>query len=129
MRVTSDRTTVSAKRTFSIDEDSPIVTQAYASTPRAVRIREGVITYTWHDGRFVVGGRYAIHLTGSVQLKSGGDSKVDHTRHPETAPGCHRLPELVLADGWEWLQAIIDLLRPNPDMSTTALLDHEITTG
>lgn len=113
-------------RRFIITEGEPVVAMAYSQPPKKVRIDRGVIQYTWRDGGWQVESEWAVNLTGTVLLKSGLPGKNTHTRHPDSDPAFRREPFLVLAEGWEWLDEIISLLRPSGEVSVEQLSEYEV---
>lgn len=115
-------------RQFIITENEPVVPMAYSLTEKKVRIERGTIEYVWQDGGWAVRNEYAVDLVGTVLLKSGLPGKNVHSRHAESQTGSRRDPFLVVADGWEWLDEIICLLRPQGAAPGMLVLDdHEVT--
>lgn len=122
MKITTARTNQSVTRHFEITEQQPIVPMAYSQAGRKVRIERGSIEYTWQDGEWVAHSDWSINLNGVILLKNGGDSKNSHTRHPGRTswrPGSPWKPE------FEWIQPIIDLLRPVGALSLTEVKPDE----
>lgn len=129
MRVSTPREAhLTVTRQFIITEDEPVVPMTYSSPPKKVRIERGAIEYQWFDGGWHVRNEYAVSLTGTVLLKNGLPGKNLHTRPAESQPRSWSNPFLIVADGWQWLDEIIWLLRPTgiaPGM--LVLDDHEVT--
>lgn len=126
MKVSTTGSNARIVRQFVITEDNPVVGMAYASQPKKVIVDRGVIEYTWQDGRWVVKNEYAVDVVGDVLKKDGARSKNVHSRHPNSVINSYRHPELRLADDFLWLQPIIDLLRPNGDLSMMILNESEV---
>lgn len=131
MKVSTTDTQMSVTRQFLITEGNPVVNMAYSSPPKRVVIDRGTIRYTWVDGGWKVQGPWDINLVGDVLKKDGTRSKNGHRRHPENDYEW-RLGfsgrEWVAPEGWEWLEEIVALLRPNGDLSMTLLNEHEVST-
>jgi len=127
MKVTTQSTTARIIRRYAI-ADGPIVAMAYSNPPKNIRVTGGNIEYTLKDGDWVVKDSFAASVNGIVLKKDGTDSKNNHSRNAgEDWNASYRAGRLVIAEGWEWLQEIIDLLRPNGDLTMTVLNDHEVT--
>jgi len=126
MKVTTEQTSATITRSFVISTDNPVVGMAYSSPPKEVVVDRGTIEYTWKDGRWVAKDRWAVTVVGDVLKKDGTRSKNTHTRNAREAQGSWSAPELVLHEDWAWLQPIIDLLRPNGDLSMTVLNEAEV---
>lgn len=127
MKVTTGVTTAAITREFTIAPDgAPVLGVEYSV--KKFRVARGVITYRWTPDGWVVKNRYSIDVEGPFVKKDGTDGAQWHNRHPDDEPGTWKSPVLVLAPGWEWLQKIIDELRPHNDgvPCMTVLVDHEI---
>jgi hypothetical protein len=119
MRITTTETTVSVTRHVALT-DAPIVTpEGYR---RSLQPDKLLITYVWRDGRYVTD-RYGIVMAGPWIKK-------DHTPAADRAGSIHpetqKFPSTDWAEQWAWLQPIIDLLRPDGDLSMTIANDHEV---
>lgn len=125
MKVSSARTHLEIRRSFEITEGGPIVSMAYSSPPKKVRVLSGTITYTLDEGRWIARNKWSVKLNTVVLKKDGTDSKNFHQRTAESNGEFRH--ELVPADGWEWLGEIIELLRPTGDLSMTILRGHEVS--
>ena len=126
MKVTTTGSNATITRSFTITEGNPVVGMAYSSPPKEVIIDQGTIKYAWQDGRWVVRNEYAVNVVGDVLKKDRTRSKNTHSRYAAARPGSWRDPELVVAEDFEWLNPIIDLLRPNGDLSMMTLNDSEV---
>lgn len=119
MRITTKSTQVAVTREVALT-DAPVVTpEGYR---RAFQPDRLVITYTWQDGQYVVT-RYNVVMAGPW-IKKDGTPAADRAGsiHPEI----QKFPNTDWTERWAWLQPIIDLLRPNGDLSITVTDDHEI---
>lgn len=123
MKISSASTAATVVRRFTIEADHPIVWMAYASRPRKVRIARGTITYIWNGQEWIVKDAWSIDVAGPVLKNDGTDSKNDHSRHPDDI---YRFSgqAMELTEEFEWLNPIIDLLRP---VGTLALADPDGT--
>lgn len=120
MRITTTGTTVSVNRHVALT-DAPIVTpDGYR---RSFQPDSLVITYVWRDGRYVAD-RYGIVMTGPW-IKKDGTPAADRAGsiRPEAF---WRESSTHWTEDWAWLQPIIDLLRPDGDLSMTVTNDLEI---
>ncbi len=116
MKVSSEESYATVVRQFTITEGNPVVPMAYSETAKKVQVERGSISYTLKDGRWIVKGHWTIDVVGSVLKKDGTPGKSVHRRRPESPSG-QITWQYVPAPGWEWLQAIINLLRPVGDLS------------
>lgn len=126
MKVSTVDTTARISRQFVITEDNPVVNMAYSSPPKKVVVDRGTIEYLWRDGRWIVEDHWAVMVAGDVLKKDGTRSKNAHARSGQDAPNTRRSPEYVPAEDWQWIQPIIDLLRPNGDLSMMILNEFEV---
>lgn len=127
MKVTTTSTSATVTRRFTISSDHPIVGAAYFSPPKKVRIVGGEINYSWVDGRWVVRDVWAIKVGGPVLKKDGTDSKSDHTRRPDDVTRRFNDPSpWRFTEEYAWLQPIVDLLRPTPEMGMMILNESEV---
>lgn len=118
MKVSTGDTHMKITRQFVITENHPVVPMAYSSPPKQVRIERGVINYVWKDGAWVVGSSFSVTVGGAVLKKDGTPGKNDHTRRaPDTF---YREP------AWPWLDEIIELLRPDGDLTMATLTEYEV---
>lgn len=126
MKITSGSVRATIKRNFTIESDHPVAHMAYSNPPKEVIINSGVIEYTFLDGRWIVKDRWAVDVVGDVLKKDGTRSKNAHSRSAQDAPDIYHSPELVLHEDWAWLQAIIDRLRPNGDLTMSIYREYEV---
>lgn len=126
MKVSTTGSTARIVRNFTITEGNPVVGMAYSSPPKKVVVDRGSIEYLYRDGRWIVKNGYAINVAGDVLRKDETRSKNTHSRNGEEAPNTWREPEYVPREDWAWIQPIIDLLRPNGDLSMMILNDSEV---
>jgi len=126
MKVTTGQAHATISRSFVINTDNPVVDMAYSNPPKEVVVDRGTIEYDWKDGRWIVKSYWSVTVVGDVLKKDGTRSKNTHSRNAREARGSLRAPELVLHEDWAWLQSIIDLLRPNGDLSMTVLNEAEV---
>lgn len=117
MKITTSDSNPTVTRHFAITEDNPVVPFFYARPPKGVVVEKGAIKYTLIGDRWIVDGTWAVSVVGAVLKKDGSRSKNTHQRHPQEADGTYREPELVLHEDWKWLQPVIDLLRPQGDVT------------
>jgi hypothetical protein len=125
MKVSSEGSHETVVRQFTITEGNPVVPMAYSEMAKKVQVERGSISYQYRDGRWIVKDYWAIDVVGSVLKKDGTPGKSEHRRRPESPSG--RITwQYVPAPGWEWLQAIINLLRPVGDLSMMTLNETEV---
>ena len=118
MKVTTLRTYQKIKRSADITEDRPRVGMAYATRPTEVEIDHVEIEYTFKDGAWVVDSNFSATVSGYTIKKDGTPSK---NRHSRAMPSSYdRDP------AWPWLDAIIDLLRPDGSVAYTILNESEV---
>ena len=127
MKVTSGHDSRRITRRFTIEADQPVVAMAYSNPPKKVVIERGEINYTFDSeiGRWVAKDGWAITVAGTVLKKDGTPSKNDHSRRAADKY-FQGQSEYVPAEGWEWLQLIIDLLRPTGHVSMIILNEAEV---
>lgn len=124
MKVTSERLTVRAVRSATITDGQPTVHMAYSNPPKKVAIDHVNVTYTYADGRWDICSPSDVKVAGTVLKKDGSPSLNRHSRWPNgTGYGASKV---VLDEGWEWLQAIVDLLRPSGELSVMILNEAEV---
>lgn len=116
MKISTSSASASVVRRFTIEADRPVVSMAYAARPRKVVITRGEIRYTLVDGEWVVKDIWSISISGAVLKNDGTESKNDHTRHP--GGGGRWGVSMELVEEFEWLNPIIDALRPMGDLLT-----------
>ncbi len=111
MKFEPQREDAAAYTRFVTVEDGPIHRQAHSLNGKEFRVERVVIQYTLKDGRWDIDSSYAVSLGGTVLKKDGSDSRVAHSRHPEIADwrNVHFTGE------WEWVQQLVDALRPTGD--------------
>ncbi len=127
MKITTESSRAEITRRFIITENQPVVPMAYSRNGKKVRIERGAITYYWTDGAWTVKDRYGTNLVGIVLKKDGSDSMNEHTRNPGdhwNNPAADLADKL--ADGWQWLAPIIELLRPTGNVTMTIAEDYEV---
>jgi hypothetical protein len=117
MKVSSEESYATVVRQFTITEGNPVVPMAYSEMAKKVQVERGSISYQYRDGRWIVKNYHAIDVVGSVLKKDGTPGKSEHRRHPGSPSDWWSTWQYVPAPGWEWLQAIINLLRPVGDLS------------
>jgi hypothetical protein len=127
MKVTSGQDSQRITRRFTIEADQPVVAMAYSNPPKKVVIERGSIDYTFdsESGRWVAKDAWAITVAGTVLKKDGTPSKNDHSRRAQEKY-LRGQREYIPAEGWEWLQLIIDLLRPTGHVSMMTLNEAEV---
>lgn len=119
MKVSTGNAHAEIARQFVITENHPVVPMAYSSQPKQVRIERGVINYVWKDGAWIVSSPYSVSVSGAVLKKDGTPGQNDHSR---------RGPDIYYGEAaWPWLNDIIELLRPNGDLTMTTLREHEVS--
>lgn len=126
MKVSSTDSHAEIIRQFTITEGNPVVGMAYSNPPKLVVVERGAIRYTWQDGKWIVRNEWAVKTVGTVLKKDGTPSKNTHSREGGTAANSWRNPEYVPAQDWKWIEPIIDLLRPNGDLSMMTLTESEV---
>lgn len=90
---------------------------------RDFRVTAVVIDYEWKDGRFDIDGSFAIHLSGPWVKQNGDDAK---DSAGGMRPEYESYRSLEFAAQYKFLDEIVDLLRPNPDLSMMILQEHEL---
>lgn len=126
MKVSSTDTFAKITRQLVITEGNPVVHMAYSNPPKKVIVDKVIIEYTWQDGRWVVKDRWAVDVVGDVLKKDDTRSKNTHKRDAAEAPNSWLEPEYVPHETWAWIQPIIELLRPNGDLSMMVLNEAEV---
>jgi hypothetical protein len=126
MKVSSTNSAARIVRSFVITEGNPVVHMAYSSPVKEVVVDRGTIEYTFENGRWIVKNHWAVEVVGDVLKKDRTRSKNAHKRTAADAPNTWSSPELVVHETWAWLQPIIDLLRPNGDLSMMVLTEAEV---
>lgn len=121
MKVSTQQSTAKIKRWVRVD-NGPVHAQAYSSSGKRFRVELVTIEYAWKNGEWVIDSSFAVSLTGTVLKKDGTDSKVTHSGHPEYKSWNSR----EYGDEFEWLNEVIEILRPRADLSMVTLREHEL---
>lgn len=123
MKVSTEQSNMKIKRWFHIDEDQPVVTMAYSSNGKKVRVIRGTVEYLWKDGRWVVDSQFSVDLVTVVLKKDGSDSLNTHSRRADTEGYSGK-------ENWTeqftWLGPIVDLLRPTGEVALMVLNEAEV---
>jgi len=120
MKVTTDQARATVRRVARIT-DGPVVHPS--GYKRDFRVETVVIDYAWKGGRFVIEGTFSIHLSGPWLKKDGSNAKDSAGR---MRPQYESWSSDDFAPQYAFLAPIIDLLRPNGDLSMTTLNELEI---
>lgn len=126
MKITTEESVMKMIRVFTLI-DGPVVNLAHSVV--RMRIDRGVIEYRWTGHGWIVPNNFdAIDLAGPNVKKDGSNGASWYNRRAERVPANWKLEEFALAPGWEWLQKIIDELRPGDDgmASITVFREYEI---
>lgn len=120
MKVTTESAKATVRRVAKI-KDGPVVHPS--GYRRDYRVETIVIDYEWKDGRFEIDGSFSVHMSGHWVKQDGTDAK---DSAGGMRPEYESYRSLEFAPQYRFLDPIIDLLRPNPDLSMTIALEHEV---
>lgn len=122
MKVTTVHSHMNVSRWFTIDSGWPIV-EMDSVRPKKVRITEGMIGYVLIDGAWAIRNSWAIRIGGPVLRNDGTESKNSHFRHPR---GSRQDGRWSPAEEFEWLNPIVELLRPVGELALTILSESDL---
>jgi hypothetical protein len=121
VKVTTTSAKATVRRVATIKEGPVVHPSGYR---RDFRVETVVIDYDWQDGRFDIEGSFAIHLSGHWVKQNGDDAKDSASG---MRPEYESYRSLEFAAQYKFLDAIVNLLRPSPDLSMMILNEAEVS--
>lgn len=120
MKVTTEQALATVKRIARIADGPVVKCDGYQ---RRFRVEFIEITYTWKDGQFGLQSSFDIKMGGQYVKADGTDAK---DRAFAMRPDVVNYSSGQFTPQFEFVRAIVDLLRPGTDLSMTVLYEHEV---
>ena len=102
--------------------DGPVIPMAHSLTDKQFRVEWVQVEYKWVNGEWTVDSMFGVDLGGYVLKKDGEPSKNWHVSNPNDWD--HKARRF--GGKYEFVQTLVDLLRPSGDLMMTVFLEHEV---
>lgn len=102
-------------------QDGPVVPMAYSLSGRQFRVEWIQVEYKWDGDRWAVDSSFGVDLGGYVLKKDGEPSKNWHVSNPDWD-----YKTKTFAERYEFVQKVVDLLRPDGELAMSVFLEHEV---